>query len=123
MMRNHFKGDSVPTGMTRSDLYMCGDWYEDVDSPADWHDCPKCGLKPRIWVYDNGRHTACGCGVSMYDHFSIRAESIASSMQHSHNGRSMADHDSDGLRNNWNHWCETGEIIFPQNSYSINGRW
>lgn len=85
--------------------YMCCDFYVSPDDCDDWLDCPCCGLKPRIWTFDNGRNTGCGCGKSTYDHFSVHAESILSHVER-HNG-SVAEYDSDELRKNWNEYCVT----------------
>ena len=76
---------------------------------GEWLPCPRCGLKPKVWEFDNGRSTACGCRNSMYDHFSIHAESICSVMKRT--GGSVVDFDDDELRTNWNHYCKTGEIL------------
>lgn len=44
----------------------------------EWLPCPRCGLRPLVWEFDNGRSTACGCGTDGYCHWSVRAESIMS---------------------------------------------
>lgn len=97
--------------------------YKKVDDPDNWEICPNCNLLPKIWIFDNGRSTACGCGESNYRHFSIHAESIASSMKHSYNGQSLADYNCDELRNNWNHWCKTGKILFEHANKRTDGKW
>lgn len=87
---------------------------EDYKEPeGEWLPCPNCGLKPKVWQFDNGRHTACGCWESKYDHFSINAESINSIYNRTN---STKDYDVDGLRNNWNEWCKTKTILFVRNS-------
>lgn len=102
--------------------YKCTDDYENVENAQSWELCPICGLFPKIWEFDNGRQTACGCGENEYTHFKIFAESILSVMKHSHNGQSMVDYDNDALRKNWNHWAKTGEILWEHN-YKVTGRW
>lgn len=97
--------------------YKCCDFYEEVDNPDEWLDCPNCGKKPLIWTFDNGRCTGCGCGNDKYDHFAVFAESIMSVVERN-NGSAM-EYDSDELRKNWNHWCKTGELKFIKG----NGRW
>lgn len=92
--------------------YLCTNAYEKVTNAEFWEVCPNCGLIPKVWEFDNGRKTACGCGKNKYSHFSIRAESILSVMKNSENGQSMADYDEDDLRRNWNHWARTGEILW-----------
>lgn len=66
-----------------------------------------------------GRATACGCGTDCYSHWSVRAESIMSVIKRSDNGKSAEAYDIDELKNNWNHWVRTGEILFTPG----NGRW
>jgi hypothetical protein len=105
-------------------------WYEAHDHAnciysykipdGDWSPCPRCGLRPMTWTFDNGRSTACGCWTSMYDHFSIHAESIASVVQRS---GGSSEYDPDELRTNWNHWCQTGEVLFEHASKRSDGRW
>lgn len=66
-----------------------------------------------------GRATACGCGTDCYSHWSVQAESIMSVIKRSDNGKSAEAYDIDELKNNWNHWVRTGEILFTPG----NGRW
>lgn len=96
--------------------YNCIDTYKEPD--GDWSECPQCGLKPKVWVFDNGRHTHCGCWNSMYDQFNVSAESIMSVYKRAY-GKNITQYDSDGLRKNWNHWCSTGEHLF----IAGNGLW
>lgn len=42
--------------------YKCIDAYEEPENPMEWLPCPRCGLRPLVWEFDNGRATACGCG-------------------------------------------------------------
>ena len=95
--------------------YICIDAYKVAE--GDYSPCPNCGLIPRVWVFDNGRSTACGCGNNKYDHFSILAESI-SSFVHRNDG-SVLGYDWDGLRKNWNKWVATGEVAFTKS----DGKW
>lgn len=104
-------------------MYMCISAYDFPENINDWLECPNCGLKPKIWEFDNGRSTGCGCGVNNYDHFSIHAESIMSYIKHSYNGTSCEGYDSDELRKNWNHWVLTGEVLFEHASKRTDGRW
>lgn len=95
-------------------FYCCTDAYKPVDNPSEWLACPECGLKPLIWEFDNGRYTACGCGESSYDHFSIRAESINSYTQRWGTYKSSVYNDwydeyEYELQDNWNTYCETGD--------------
>ena len=92
--------------------HNCIDAHETIENDDDWLKCPYCGLKPKIWSFDNGRFTACGCWNDEYHIFSIQAESIMSVVKNSYNGTSCRDYDSDELRKNWNHYCETNEILF-----------
>lgn len=101
--------------------HLCIDAYKSVDNPEEWDNCPHCGLIPKVWIFDNGRSTACGCGETKYNHFSIHAESIMSFVKRT--GGSLADYDGDELRKNWNHWCRTGEVLFEHAGKRTDGRW
>lgn len=99
--------------------YKCIDAYKEPENPMEWLPCPRCGLRPLVWEFDNGRATACGCGTDCYSHWSVQAESIMSVIKRSDNGKSAEAYDIDELKNNWNHWVRTGEILFTPG----NGRW
>lgn len=99
--------------------YKCIDAYKKPENPMEWLPCPRCGLRPLVWEFDNGRATACGCGTDCYHHWSVQAESIMSVIKRSDNGKSAEAYDIDELKNNWNHWVRTGEILFTPG----NGRW
>lgn len=51
--------------------------------------------------------------------WSVQAESIMSVIKRSDSGHSAEAYDIDELKNNWNHWVRTGEILFTPG----NGRW
>lgn len=55
--------------------YKCIDVYKKPENPMEWLPCPRCGLRPLVWEFDNGRSTACGCGTDCYSHWSVQAES------------------------------------------------
>jgi len=99
----------------------CIDAYKIPEDIEDWLDCRYCGLKPRVWLFDNGRSTACGCFKDQYDHFSIHAESIMSTVTQA-GGKSQS-FDRDDLRKNWNHWCKTGEVLFEHAGRRVDGKW
>lgn len=65
--------------------YKCIDAYEEPENPMEWLPCPRCGLRPLVWEFDNGRATACGCGTDCYSHWSVQAESIMSVIKRSDN--------------------------------------
>jgi hypothetical protein len=102
-------------------LYKAIDAYIEVKNPEEWLDCPNCKLKPLIWEFNNGSSTACGCGKSIYDHFSIYAESIMSWIKR-HDG-SVLSYDNKALQKNWNHWVLTGEENFLHAGLRTDGRW
>ena len=83
--------------------HQCGDWYNDPTDSEEWRKCPKCRLRPKIWVFNNGEQTACGCGNNMYDHFYIKAEPILAVYRRC-NG-DISEYDSDELRKKWNTYC------------------
>lgn len=97
--------------------------YVEVDKPNEWEECPNCGLKPLIWEFNNGRSTACGCGIDEYDHFSIHSESVMSVVKYSDTGKSAVGYGLYDLRDNWNHWVETGEERFVHAGKRTDGRW
>lgn len=35
--------------------YKCIDAYEEPENPMEWLPCPRCGLLPLVWEFDNGR--------------------------------------------------------------------
>lgn len=110
----------VRNGYKAHSYYDCIGAFKDTE--GDWNKCPCCGLKPKQWVFDNGRKTACGCFKSTYDIFSIHAESIMSVHVRT-NGKNMTEYNSEELRKNWNHWCSTGEILFEHAGKRNDGRW
>lgn len=73
--------------------YKCTDVYKKPENPTEWLPCPRCGLRPLVWEFDNGRFTACGCGTDCYSHWSVRAESIMSVIKRSDNGKSAEVYD------------------------------
>jgi hypothetical protein len=77
--------------------------YVDPPDQDQWLECPVCGLRPRVWTYNNGMETACGCGESKYKHLSIFAESIMEVYQRT--GKT-AEFNRDDLRQNWNVYVE-----------------
>ena len=101
--------------------YMCIPAFEDVESPELWSECPCCKLKPRVWAYNNGLRTGCGCGNDVYDHFSVFAESIMSVHKRCHG--IVSDYDRDNLKRNWNDYCVT--MINPCNHDDLRseGKW
>ena len=115
----------------RYDLRYSADWerYKKVENPEVWEPCPRCGLRPRVWEFDNGRSTMCACmnaedPYNPYRHFSINAESIMSVVLRSPNKMSAKEYDVDALRKNWNEWCNTGRIVFDHDKeYEENHRW
>ena len=99
--------------------YFCIDAYKTPRNIDDWMNCPCCGLKPKIWTFDNGRSTACGCWDNRYDIFSVKAESIMSVYIRC-NGN-LQEYSSDQLRLNWNEYCAT--MISPCNHADLRFEW
>ena len=87
-----------------SQIYNCISAYIDPENINEWYKCPRCHLKPKVWEFDNGRSTACGCWENTYDHFSIKAKPIMD-VYREDNG-SLINYDSDELKNNWNEYCK-----------------
>jgi len=113
--------DNKPNEITFHDFYNCIDAYVFPPNKERWDACPNCGLKPKIWIYDNGRHTACGCWANRYEHFSIRAESIMS--VYTRNGGETTEYNENELFNNWNHWCKTKEIKYNPSDKENDMKW
>lgn len=88
--------------------YCCIDAYKQPENEDDWHSCPKCGLKPRTWVFDNGEHTACGCWESRYDHFDVQVDETIGQCVRRTGG--FAEYDSDAHRRKWNQYCLQGMV-------------
>lgn len=63
--------------------YKCIDAYKKPENPMEWLSCPRCGLRPLVWEFDNGRSTTCGCGTDCYSHWSVQAESVMSVVKRS----------------------------------------
>ena len=101
--------------------YNLIDDYVFPDNIEEWDDCPYCKAKPKIWEYNNGRHTGCKCHNDHYDHRNINAESIMSFVKR--NNGSALNYNRNELRDNWNHFCRTGEELFKKGQYDETGRW
>lgn len=95
--------------------------YKIPKNVENWLDCKNCGLKPLVWLFNNGSSTACGCGKNEYNNFSIVSESVMSYTIR--NNGSVLNYNSDRLRLNWNHWVSTGEILESFDSLKEKGRW
>jgi hypothetical protein len=95
------------------------DQYHLVQEQEDWAECPKCGLAPKVWLFDNGRSTICGCWTDTYNRHRVFAESIMSIYKRT---GCTAEWSSVALRDNWNHWCATGEHLFVR-AYNEKGVW
>ena len=98
--------------------YICISAYK-PHGEGLWALCPHCNLEPKVWIYDNGKGTACGCGNNEYDHFSVMAESIMSVYRRC--GGKTGQYNSDQLRLNWNEYCATminpcshGDLYFEE---------
>lgn len=94
-MQNNYEAHST---------YYCIDAYEKPDNQDEWNECPKCGLKPLTWVFDNGEHTACGCWESKYNHFDVQADETIGQCVSRTGG--FAEYDRDAHRKKWNEYCQ-----------------
>ena len=100
---------------------ICIDVFVEPNNPDMWLNCPCCGLKPKIWEFDNGRQTACGCANDKYNHFSVVAESIMSC--HVRNNGNLSEYDGDALRKNWNEYCQTMVSPCSHGDLYLEGKW
>lgn len=95
--------------------YKAGNWYEKVNVDHEWIDCTRCGVKPRLWVFNNGSWAKCLC-YDMYDAPPVRTESVLS--VYTRTGLT-AEYEPDNLRLTWN--------LFAKDSVDRNklesGRW
>ncbi len=98
-------GPLLNNGFKVHDWHYCIPSYK--EPLGEWDACPCCGLAPKVWVFDNGRFTACGCWNSKYSHFSIGAESIMRVLTRT---GGFTEYSDDDHRINWNQWCKTGEM-------------
>jgi len=80
--------------------------YIPPSNPTNWKECPKCGHKPRVWIFDNGRSAKCQC-CERYGPPMARAESV---MCHYQRCGGTEGYDCDGLLNVWNKYVDTGLI-------------
>jgi len=95
--------------------------YEDPsDRLGEWLECPACKLTPKVWTFDNGRQTACGCWNNTYDHFTVKAESITSVYTRT---SSSVEYDSDALRKHWNEYCQSGIVPCNHEMLRAEGKW
>lgn len=85
--------------------YKCIDAYEEPENPMEWLPCPRCGLRPLVWKFDNGRATACGCGTDCYSHWSVQAESIMSVIKRSDSCEGCV------FNNSKNYYCKDTHCI------------
>lgn len=108
-------------GYTVHTDYFCIDAYKTPENIDDWMNCPCCGLKPKIWTFNNGRATACGCWENRYDIFSVRAESIMS--VHTRCNGNLQEYSSDQLRLNWNEYCATMISPCDHADLRFEGKW
>jgi len=93
--------------------------YKEPD--GDWEKCPCCNLRPKVWVFDNGKQTACGCWKNKYDHFAVRSESIIS--VYTRCGGDLCEYNSDQLRVNWNEYCATMINPCSHGDLYFEGKW
>lgn len=91
-------------GYFRTYSYPNFDFYvEPEDGP--WTPCPVCELPPRVWRFDNGQFTVCGCRSDWSD-YACRHISAPSIMTYARqNNGNMTNWDRNSLRYSWDAWC------------------
>ena len=100
-------------------------YYKEVENPNNWLQCPNCKLKPVVNIRDHMCYTSCGCDDSnkpnifeKYNGFHVKAESICSIYNREDSTMEEKETSSEErLMNNWNHWVETGELLFTKEKY------
>lgn len=80
--------------------------YVKVENPDEWLTCKGCGVKPRVWRFNNGSHATCLC-FEKYDAHPARSESVMSVFKRT---GLTAEYKPDNLRLAWNRYVETGEM-------------
>lgn len=83
--------------------HYCIDSFKEPKNIEEWEACPRCKLKPRVWVFDNGEHTACGCWKSKYDHFDVQADQTI--VENLRRTGGFNGYDEDDHRKKWNEYC------------------
>lgn len=101
--------------------HFCIDAFVDVPEDQHWEKCPCCGCTPKIWEFNNGRQTACGCWEDKYNHFSVHAESIMS--VHTRCDGNLSEYNSDQLRLHWNEYCATMINTCNHADLRFEGKW
>lgn len=102
-------------------IHHCIGAFKTPENLDEWSNCPCCNLKPKVWLYDNGMQTACGCFNSMYDHFAVHTESVMSVYRRCDGN--LSEYNRDNLRLNWNEYCAT--MVNPCNHSDLRdeGKW
>lgn len=90
-------------------FHYCIDAFKQPKDQDKWNACPKCGLKPLVWVFDNGEHTACGCWENRYKHFDVQADETIGDVVRRTGG--FNGYDEDAHRRKWNAYCENYKEI------------
>lgn len=94
-------------GKYRCQSWRAAEFYKPFDeervTPSEWNECPVCGEKPRIWIYDNGEYAKCKC-QDTYDKSAASGKTIWE-YHHEHNG-DMTEWNHNDLRDNWNKYVE-----------------
>ncbi len=95
--------NSVIISTNDAKAYLLPDFYHTLSDhnlkEDEWHTCPKCLKKPRLWIFDNGEYAKCGCN-STYDQASASGQTIWE-YHNQHNG-DMTHWSHNDLRDKWN---------------------
>lgn len=88
-----------------NDLFEFFNFYKnpEITNLSEWLPCPKCGHKPKIWIYNNGVNASCCCASSRYDRFTIRIEDINSIVRRTGSPKDYKG--EQGLMEEWNRYC------------------
>lgn len=97
---------------TPHSYHYCTDSYKEPDSKEEWLPCPKCKLTPKVWVFDNGEHSACGCWESKYEHFDVQADETIGQVVSRTGG--FVEYDADAHRRKWNAYCQAASVNTTQ---------
>jgi len=80
------------------------DFYTPLKDPDGWQQCPKCGVLPRVWVFDNGNYAKCLCSKDKYGPNQAEAPSCIEACFRQKRPYSEYEH---MLRTAWNSRCQS----------------
>lgn len=94
--------DLVSSFKTLKEIY--DKFPEITPKPKEYKTCPRCGLKPKLWIFDDGKMAGCGCH---HRYFGDCPEAIdINSYYKTHGNLTGYDIDQRDLLRSWNYYTE-----------------